>query len=93
MKKIVYGDGSKVLLFKEGIKDGTEIGNRIEELVDEIKRRCMGVYTSDSYEDLEDVVAYDKGIDCLLLSWPDNKDEKEAIEVINKLHESQEGFY
>ena len=29
MKKIVYGDGSKVVLFKEGIKEGTEIGNRI----------------------------------------------------------------
>lgn len=91
MKKIVYGDGSKVVLFKEGIKEGTEIGNRIEELVDEIKRRCMGVYTSESYEDLEDVVTYDKGIDCLLLSWPNNREEKEAVDVINKLHESQEG--
>ncbi|WP_291943042.1 arginine decarboxylase [Cetobacterium sp.] len=91
MIKKVNGNGSKIVFFNEGIKEGTEIENRVNMLMEELSRRNLGIYISRTYEDLEDVVSYDKAIDCLLLSWPNNKDEKEALYIIKKLHEEQEG--
>ncbi|MGL5427412.1 MAG: arginine decarboxylase [Cetobacterium sp.] len=91
MKKIIDGNKTKIVFFNEGIKDGTEIANRSNLLLEELSKRNLGIYISQSYEDLEDVVCYDKGIDCLLLSWPNNKEEKEALNIIKKLHESQDG--
>lgn len=91
MKKIIDGNKNKIVFFNDGIKEGTEIANRSTLLLEELSRRNLGIYISQSYEDLEDVISYDKAIDCLLLSWPNNKEEKEALNIIEKLHESQEG--
>lgn len=91
MRQIVIGDGSKVLFLTDGVKDGTEIGNRVKDLIEEMKRRGLGVYTTESLEDLEDVIVVDKGIDCLLFSWPEDRNEDKAIKIIQKLHEYQEG--
>ncbi|MBC2850522.1 arginine decarboxylase [Cetobacterium sp. 8H] len=91
MEKTVYGTGTKIVLLRDGVKEGSEIGNRIKYLMDELKRRNLGVHTSDSYEDLQDVISCDKSIDCLLISWPSEREGKEAIEVIKKLHENQDG--
>lgn len=91
MRQIVMGDGSKVVLLKDGVKEGTEIANRVSSIVSELERRGLGVYITECYEDLEDVITVDKGIDCLLLSWPGEREEKEALNVIEKLHKSQNG--
>lgn len=89
MKPIVIGDGSKVVLLKDGIKEGTEIESRVSQIVSELERRGLGVYITESYKDLEDVITVDKSIDCLLISWPDNGVEDNLIDTIKNLHKSQ----
>ena len=90
MIKIVNGNENKVVFFNIGIKEGTEIENRVDLLIEELSKKNLSIYLSQTYDDLEDIVC-DKAIDCLLLSWPNDKDEKEVLHIIKKLHEEQEG--
>ena len=91
MSRIFSKNKSKVLLLEDGVREGTEICNRINQIKEELKRRDLNIELSESYNDLNDIITIDKNIDCLLISWPDNKNECNILETIKQLNKSQPG--
>ncbi|WP_297488461.1 Orn/Lys/Arg decarboxylase N-terminal domain-containing protein [uncultured Cetobacterium sp.] len=91
MSRIFSKNKSKVLLLEDGVREGTEICNRINQIKEELKRRDLNIELSESYNDLNDIITIDKNIDCLLISWPDNKNECHIVETIKQLNKSQPG--
>lgn len=96
--KTLQGDTFKVLVLKgKAFEEGSssEVGRRFQLLMDELKLRGMNLVYSNSFEDVKNVLAVDKSMDCLLVDWsfyiPDEHNEDTLLCTIKKMHERQPG--